>query len=167
MKPPSVTIWKFVHQNMESVALYFALILPTTLCALPFFIGLCNVSTVKISPERHQKRRLGAGAEFLVDDRNKEGQQDGGPLTAKVQAITESKSIIFVFYHLMGVALCKLYCPNVVKHPSLNYPHKWMQLYNGIYVVTWALPSDWCLVPWELCASRQKLLPSFLQLENM
>ena len=53
------------------------------------------------------KRGLWAGAQFLVDHGSKEGQQDGGPLTPKVQAITEVKSIIFVpFYE--GVALFKL-----------------------------------------------------------
>ena len=90
---PRITIWKLVYQHImvESFASY-ALTLKTTSCALPFFIGLCNVSIVEISPKRHLKGRLRTGAEFLVDHRNKEGQEDGSPLTSKVQAITEREN---------------------------------------------------------------------------
>lgn len=87
---PRITIWKLVDQHImvESFASY-ALTLKTKSCALPFFIGLCNVSIVEISPERHLKGGLWACAKFLVDHRNEEGQEDCSPLTSKVQAITE------------------------------------------------------------------------------
>ena len=106
-----------IHYITYTCIIGINLTLPTTLCALPFFIGLCNVSIVKISPQRHLKRGLWAGAKFLVDHRRKERQQDGGPLTPKVQAITEYQSITFVSFH-EGVAPCKL-SPKCLK----NIPH--------------------------------------------
>ena len=104
----------------------------TTSHALPFLIRLCNITIVKIPPQGHFKRGLRAGAKLLVDHGSKEGEQDGGPLTSKVQAITEVKSIIFVpFYE--GVALFKLSLIYILK-ASPKYPQSYtQQLFNGIY----------------------------------
>merc|ERR550517_693702 len=100
-------------------------------------MGLCNVSIVEISPERHLKGGLWACAKFLVDHRNKEGQENCSPLTSKVQAITERSPQIDLRPHESCVQVDKSCSQPFCNLPNL-FSHAHGQCFTLAICLSWA-----------------------------